>query len=97
VFGNSFGSALQYHEWTSFISDTEFCFRACVRIAFHPAATQNLTAESTGRPERCEELPTHRKSLSGSLCKHTHSDCSTMSWVASGLVFSHFDRLEFDF
>ncbi|KAJ7650908.1 carbohydrate-binding module family 13 protein [Roridomyces roridus] len=30
VFGNSFGNALQYHEWTSFISDTEFCFRACV-------------------------------------------------------------------
>ncbi|KAJ7764664.1 carbohydrate-binding module family 13 protein [Mycena olivaceomarginata] len=30
VFGNTFGSALQYHEWTSFISDTEFCFRACI-------------------------------------------------------------------
>ncbi|KAJ7189488.1 carbohydrate-binding module family 13 protein [Mycena pura] len=30
VFGNTFGNALQYHEWTSFISDTEFCFRACV-------------------------------------------------------------------
>ncbi|KZS87072.1 carbohydrate-binding module family 13 protein [Sistotremastrum niveocremeum HHB9708] len=30
VFGNSFGNQLQYHEWTSFISDTEFCFRACV-------------------------------------------------------------------
>jgi hypothetical protein len=30
VFGNSFGAGLQYHEWTSFISDTEFCFRACV-------------------------------------------------------------------
>ncbi|THU82741.1 carbohydrate-binding module family 13 protein [Dendrothele bispora CBS 962.96] len=30
VYGNTFGSALQYHEWTSFISDTEFCFRACV-------------------------------------------------------------------
>jgi len=30
VFGNGFGNALQYHEWTSFISDTEFCFRACV-------------------------------------------------------------------
>jgi len=29
VFGNSFGSNQQYHEWTSFISDTEFCFRAC--------------------------------------------------------------------
>ncbi|KAJ7149933.1 carbohydrate-binding module family 13 protein [Mycena filopes] len=30
VFGDSFGAGLQYHEWTSFISDTEFCFRACV-------------------------------------------------------------------
>ncbi|KAF5331744.1 hypothetical protein D9758_017189 [Tetrapyrgos nigripes] len=30
IFGNTFGNALQYHEWTSFISDTEFCFRACV-------------------------------------------------------------------
>ncbi|TFK34557.1 macrofage activating glyco protein [Crucibulum laeve] len=30
VFGNSFGNGQQYHEWTSFISDTEFCFRACV-------------------------------------------------------------------
>ena len=29
-FGNSFGNQLQYHEWTSFISYNEFCFRACV-------------------------------------------------------------------
>ncbi|KAG6812252.1 hypothetical protein H0H92_003708 [Tricholoma furcatifolium] len=29
VFGNTFGNGTQYHEWTSFISDTEFCFRAC--------------------------------------------------------------------
>lgn len=29
VFGNSFGANLQYHEWTSFMSDDEFCFRAC--------------------------------------------------------------------
>ncbi|KAG8942833.1 hypothetical protein FRC04_003464 [Tulasnella sp. 424] len=29
VFGNSFGKMQQYHEWTSFMSDTEFCFRAC--------------------------------------------------------------------
>jgi hypothetical protein len=35
VFGNSFGQALQYHEWTTFISDTEFCFRACVRPSTH--------------------------------------------------------------
>ncbi|KAF8896644.1 carbohydrate-binding module family 13 protein [Infundibulicybe gibba] len=30
IYGNSFGNALQYHEWTTFISDGEFCFRACV-------------------------------------------------------------------
>ncbi|KIY64068.1 carbohydrate-binding module family 13 protein [Cylindrobasidium torrendii FP15055 ss-10] len=30
VYGDSFGEGLQYHEWTSFISDSEFCFRACV-------------------------------------------------------------------
>ncbi|KAK2467250.1 hypothetical protein APHAL10511_000799 [Amanita phalloides] len=30
VYGNSFGPAQQYHEWTSFISDSQFCFRACV-------------------------------------------------------------------
>jgi hypothetical protein len=36
LYGNTFGPALQYHEWTSFISDSEFCFRACVG----PKATQ---------------------------------------------------------
>jgi len=30
VFGNSFSQNLQYHEWTSFISDGQFCMRACV-------------------------------------------------------------------
>ncbi|RXW14830.1 hypothetical protein EST38_g11023 [Candolleomyces aberdarensis] len=30
VFGNTFGAGLQYHEWTSFISEKEFCFRACI-------------------------------------------------------------------
>jgi hypothetical protein len=30
VYGNSFGQGLQYHEWISFMSDNEFCFRACV-------------------------------------------------------------------
>lgn len=30
VYGSTFGANLQYHEWTSFISDNEFCFRACV-------------------------------------------------------------------
>ncbi|KIM83559.1 carbohydrate-binding module family 13 protein [Piloderma croceum F 1598] len=30
VFGNTFAPNLQYHEWTSFIGDTEFCMRACI-------------------------------------------------------------------
>ncbi|KJA25073.1 carbohydrate-binding module family 13 protein [Hypholoma sublateritium FD-334 SS-4] len=30
LYGNSFGTNLQYHEWTSFLSDGEFCIRACV-------------------------------------------------------------------
>jgi len=30
VNGNSSDQGLQYHEWTSFISDNKFCFRACV-------------------------------------------------------------------
>ncbi|KAF5311021.1 hypothetical protein D9619_007903 [Psilocybe cf. subviscida] len=29
VFSSAFGSLEQIHEWTSFVSDTEFCFRAC--------------------------------------------------------------------
>ena len=29
VFGNTFGANLQYHEWASFIGDSEFCMRAC--------------------------------------------------------------------
>ncbi|KAF8149025.1 macrophage activating glycoprotein [Crassisporium funariophilum] len=30
LYGNSFGAGIQYHEWTTFISDNEFCMRACV-------------------------------------------------------------------
>ncbi|KAG6861632.1 hypothetical protein C0995_014071 [Termitomyces sp. Mi166 len=30
VFGDTFGNGTQYHEWTNFMSDTEFCFRACI-------------------------------------------------------------------
>ncbi|KAF9048889.1 carbohydrate-binding module family 13 protein [Panaeolus papilionaceus] len=30
LYGNSFGSGLQFHEWTTFLSDGEFCVRACV-------------------------------------------------------------------
>jgi hypothetical protein len=29
VYGNTFGKNLQYHEWTAFISETQFCMRAC--------------------------------------------------------------------
>ncbi|CAE6468958.1 unnamed protein product [Rhizoctonia solani] len=29
VFGSSFGKLQQYHEWTNFMSATEFCVRAC--------------------------------------------------------------------
>jgi len=35
VFGNSFGLDFQYHEWTEFISDSEFCIRACVSYFLH--------------------------------------------------------------
>jgi hypothetical protein len=37
VYGDTFGRGIQYHEWTSFISDNEFCFRACIG----PKATVN--------------------------------------------------------
>ena len=30
VYGNSSGAGQQHHEWTSFISDKDFCFRACI-------------------------------------------------------------------
>ena len=30
VFGNTFGNGVQFHDWTSFISDGEFCIRACI-------------------------------------------------------------------
>ncbi|KAK7037785.1 hypothetical protein VNI00_010746 [Paramarasmius palmivorus] len=41
VYGNSFGDSLQYHEWTSFISDKEFCFRACIG-ASSPTLCQHI-------------------------------------------------------
>ncbi|QRV77601.1 ricin-type beta-trefoil lectin domain protein [Ceratobasidium sp. AG-Ba] len=37
VYGNTFSKNLQYHEWTNFMSDSEFCFRACTG----PNAAQN--------------------------------------------------------
>jgi len=29
VFGSSYGQLQQYHEWTNFMSDDEFCIRGC--------------------------------------------------------------------
>jgi len=29
VYGNTFHQGMQYHAWTSFISDSMFCIRAC--------------------------------------------------------------------
>lgn len=29
VYGNTFHQGMQYHAWTSFISDSMFCMRAC--------------------------------------------------------------------
>ncbi|KAJ7792070.1 hypothetical protein B0H14DRAFT_3115270 [Mycena olivaceomarginata] len=64
VFGNTLGSALQYHEWTSFISDTEFCFRALPMghqgvsptPTAHPAAKSSncvaITSPTVGAPKR---------------------------------------------
>ncbi|KAJ3569901.1 hypothetical protein NP233_g4761 [Leucocoprinus birnbaumii] len=36
LYGSTFGNNMQYHEWTNFMSDTQFCFRACKG----PKATQ---------------------------------------------------------
>jgi len=30
VYGNVFGRTVQFHEWTTFMSDKQFCFRACI-------------------------------------------------------------------
>ncbi|KAF5359396.1 hypothetical protein D9756_002913 [Leucocoprinus leucothites] len=29
LYGNTFSNAMQYHEWTNFMSDSQFCIRAC--------------------------------------------------------------------
>ncbi|KAG8945550.1 hypothetical protein FRC04_000684 [Tulasnella sp. 424] len=43
VFGNSFGGKyIQFQEWTSFMSDTEFCFRACKPGANAAALCQHI-------------------------------------------------------
>ena len=30
VYGNVFGPGQQFHEWTNFMSSSEFCIRACI-------------------------------------------------------------------
>ncbi|KAG6836370.1 hypothetical protein H0H93_008731 [Arthromyces matolae] len=50
VYGNTFGTGVQYHEWTSFISDSEFCFRACVG----PDATNIPANYNAGTFETCD-------------------------------------------
>ncbi|KZT36170.1 hypothetical protein SISSUDRAFT_1050296 [Sistotremastrum suecicum HHB10207 ss-3] len=42
VFGSSFGKLQQYHEWTNFMSDTEFCFRACKDAPKAPTFCQHI-------------------------------------------------------
>jgi hypothetical protein len=50
VYGNTFGAAQQYHEWTSFISDSEFCFRACVGPNAHINCQHIYDGTSTLQP-----------------------------------------------
>ncbi|KDQ09656.1 hypothetical protein BOTBODRAFT_36889 [Botryobasidium botryosum FD-172 SS1] len=42
VFGSTFGSLQQYHEWTNFMSNTEFCFRACKDSATAPTMCNHI-------------------------------------------------------
>ncbi|GJE85190.1 hypothetical protein PsYK624_012680 [Phanerochaete sordida] len=66
VFSNAFtGQYVQVHEWTNYMSDTQFCFRACKDGANAPALCQHIYDEmgcawnmpanySSGVFERCE-------------------------------------------
>ncbi|KAI0259033.1 hypothetical protein BC834DRAFT_962684 [Gloeopeniophorella convolvens] len=46
VFSNAFtGQFIQLHEWTNFISDTEFCFRGCKDGPGAPALCQHIYDE----------------------------------------------------
>ncbi|OBZ67652.1 hypothetical protein A0H81_12193 [Grifola frondosa] len=42
VFSSAFGSLAQMHEWTNYMSDTEFCFRACKDGPNAPALCQHI-------------------------------------------------------
>ncbi|KAJ7589842.1 carbohydrate-binding module family 13 protein [Mycena floridula] len=63
VYGNTFGDSLQYHEWSSFISDREFCFKACVG----PDAKKNC-------PTRYDRLGCYF-SIPGKYKKNVFEDC----------------------
>lgn len=42
VFSSAFGQLAQVHEWTNFMSDSEFCFRACKDGPRAPALCQHI-------------------------------------------------------
>ncbi|KAH7886911.1 hypothetical protein F5I97DRAFT_1927198 [Phlebopus sp. FC_14] len=42
VFSNAFGSLEQIHGWTSFVSDNQFCFRACKPSLSTPTMCQHI-------------------------------------------------------
>ncbi|KAH7910129.1 hypothetical protein BJ138DRAFT_1153648 [Hygrophoropsis aurantiaca] len=42
VFSSAFGQLEQIHEWTNFVSDSEFCFRACKPSATAPKMCQHI-------------------------------------------------------
>jgi len=42
VFGSTFGALQQYHEWTNFMSSTQFCIRACKDSATAPTLCNHI-------------------------------------------------------
>lgn len=42
VFSSAFGQLAQLHEWTNFVSDSEFCFRGCKDGSKAPALCQHI-------------------------------------------------------
>lgn len=42
VFSNAFGALQQMHEWTNFVSDTQFCFRGCKPGPMSPIFCQHI-------------------------------------------------------
>jgi hypothetical protein len=93
VFGNSFGQEFQYHEWTSFISDTQFCFRACVRVDTHPRPPESLTARIFRLVQMLHRTANTSYVLGPCMIctDFTYLHISTTQWVASGYCFLRFD------